>query len=89
MRIILLSLLAFISLSSAIVTKDQVDKIFALNPNIPPEYQPTIIDDTNYDSLVVDSTTTEVYPGLPWFIFFYLKRCPYSREFKPVYDNMT
>jgi len=33
--------------------------------------------------------TNDIYPGEPWFLFFYVKRCSWCQEFKPEFEDLA
>ena len=53
------------------------------------EFQPRRINDTNYNTLVVDPKTNTVIGEKPWFIFFYYNKCGICQNFKVDFDQIA
>ena len=69
--------------------EDRFRKYWDFNKNIEIEFQPRRINDTNYDTLVVDPKTNTVIGEKPWFIFFYYNKCGICQNFKVDFDQIA
>ena len=70
-------------------SKVDLDKIWAPNPEIPPENLPIQLNEAVYDDIVVDPMTNDIYPGKPWFILFYSRQCHWCQEFKKDFETLS
>jgi len=63
--------------------------VWAPSKDIDPENLPIRIDEKLYDEIVVDPMTNDIYPGKPWFIYFYSRKCHFCQEFKAEFEDLA
>ena len=68
---------------------DDLDESWEPSSTIEAAKLPIRITEKSYDEIVVDPMTNDIYPGLPWFIFFYSKACGFCQEFKKEFEDLT
>ena len=81
--------LALVATVATAVLAYDYEELWTPNPDIEPEKLPVLIDEKNYDELVVDPMTNDIYPGDPWFLLFYVKGCSWCQEFKPEFEELA
>ena len=84
---LLVASLATIALVSG--HSDGFDAEWAPSTAIDEDKLPIRIDEKLYDEIVVDPMTNDIYPGLPWFIFFYSRKCPWCQDFKVEFEDFA
>lgn len=86
-KLTLLATLAAFSLASEY--EPTMEEMWAPSTTIDEDKLPIRISEKLYDEIVVDPMTNDIYPGLPWFIYFYSKKCRYCQEFKPEFEDFA
>ena len=59
------------------------------NKDVDPALLPPTINITYYNNHVVNPSTNQVYPGKPWMIMAYWKKCGFCVKFKPEFEEMA
>lgn len=89
MRRIGTSLAVLATIFTVSLAEQSLDEIWEPSKTIPEDKLPLRIDEKIYDEVVVDPMTNDIYPGLPWFIYFYSRKCNYCQEFKPEFEDFA
>ncbi|CDW74375.1 protein disulfide isomerase family member 4 [Stylonychia lemnae] len=81
--------LAIVATVASLVVAQDFDDFWKPSETILNYWLPLLIEDKNYDDLVVDPMTNDIYPGQPWLLFFYIKRCSWCQEFKSEFEDLA
>ena len=71
------------------LSKQELDELWAPSTTIDEDKLPIRISEKLYDEIVVDPMTNDIYPGLPWFVYFYSRNCHFCQEFKPEFEDFA